>query len=234
MLAIKLKKELKFLANKKQAEVLARFFKTGKGQYGEGDSFWGIKVPIIRGVANQFLDLELEEIQLLLNDKVHECRFAGLTVLLGKYKKAKSEEEKKAIFEFYLKNIKQSINNWDLVDLSCPQIIGNFLMERDKDILHKLSKSENLWEKRVSMISTFYFIKNNSFQDAFDIAENLINDSHDLIHKAVGWMIREVGKRDLEEEKKFLLRHYKTMPRTALRYAIEKMNKEERLFFLNK
>lgn len=229
-----LKKELRKSRNAEQAVNLSRFFKTKKGEYGEGDIFWGIKVPQTRAIAKKYGDFQLEDIQILLSDEVHEVRFAGLMVLLEKYRKTKEEKEKKIIFDFYLKNIKNNINNWDLVDLSCPQIIGNYLFDKDKDILYKLSKSNNLWERRVSIISTFYFIKNNQFEDALNISKDLLGDGHDLIHKAVGWMLREVGKRNLGIERKFLNEYYKSMPRTCLRYAIEKMEEKERKSFLEK
>jgi 3-methyladenine DNA glycosylase AlkD len=225
--------EFKKLANPDQAIILARFFKTGKGQYGEGDTFLGIKVPAIRAFAKGFVDMSLPEVQLLLNSEVHEIRFAGLSILIEMYNKG-DEKKKEKIFNLYLKNIKKNINNWDLVDLSCPHIIGNFLFDRERDVLYKLSKSNNLWEKRVAIISTFYFIKRNDFKDALALAEILLNDEHDLINKAVGWMLREVGKRDIEVERKFLKKYYKTMPRVALRYAIEKMAEKERKYFLNK
>lgn len=225
--------EFRKAADKKSAKLLSGFFKTGKGQYGEGDIFWGIKVPATRNIARNFVEMPFFEIQLLLNHKVHEIRFAGLIILIEKYKKT-DDKGKKVIFDLYLKNIKKNINNWDLVDLSCPQIIGDFLFEKDRSILYKLSKSDNIWERRVAMISTFYFIRKNDFSDALLIAENLLKDKQDLINKAVGWMLREIGKRNLDIERKFLLKNYKIMSRTCLRYAIERMNEKERKFFLKK
>ncbi|MFA5080603.1 MAG: DNA alkylation repair protein [Candidatus Paceibacterota bacterium] len=224
--------KLKKVADKEQAKVLSGFFKTGKGQYGESDIFWGIKVPVIRVIAKEF-QIPMEQIQILLDYPVHEVRFAGLMILIKEYEKG-DEKKRKKIFDLYIKNIKKNINNWDLVDLSCPQIVGNFLFEKEKDILYKLAKSSNLWEKRVAMISTFYFIKKNDFKDALSLAEILLNDKHDLINKAVGWMLREVGKRDEDIERKFLEKYYREMPRTALRYAIEKMNEKERRYYLKK
>ncbi|MDD5639586.1 MAG: DNA alkylation repair protein [Candidatus Pacebacteria bacterium] len=225
--------KLKKAKNKEQAKILSGFFKTGKGQYGEGDIFWGIKVPVIRNIAKEFIRIPMNQIQILLDCPVHEVRFAGLMILIKEYERGDEEKQEK-IFDLYLKNIKKNINNWDLVDLSCPQIVGSFLFEKEKDVLYKLAMSSNLWERRVAMISTFYFIKKNDFKDALSLAEILLNDKHDLINKAVGWMLREVGKRDMEKERFFLLKYYKNMPRTALRYAIEKMNEEERKFFLAK
>ena len=215
----KLIKDLKSHQNKKQAEILQGFFKTKKGQYGEGDIFLGIKVPVQRDICKKY-DLELKDIQKLLDSKTHEYRLCGLFSLISKYEKYKKLRKK--IFNFYLKNTKK-INNWDLVDLSAPNIIGDFLLDqKDKRILYLLAKSKNIWEKRIAMLSTYSFIKNNKFGESFEIAEILLNDKHDLIHKAVGWMLREIGKRDQKALEIFLKKHYKEMPRTMLRYSIEK------------
>ncbi len=186
---------------------MARFFKTGKGQYGEGDIFLGIKVPESREIAKKFKDIFIKEIQELLNSKIHEHRLIALFVLIEKYKK-ESEERKKKIFDFYLKNTK-NINNWDLVDLSAPNIVGNFLLERKKErkILYSLAKSKNIWERRIAILATFAFIRDDQFDDILKISEMLLKDDHDLIHKAVGWMLREVGKRDYVKEKVFLNKH---------------------------
>jgi len=227
-----LKSELNKLANKKQALILQRFFKTGQGQYGEGDIFLGIKVPIQRIVSKKYIGLNLKDLAELLNSKIHEYRLIALMILLGQYKKA-DESIKKKIVEFYLKNTK-NINNWDLVDLSCHYIIGDYLLEKDRKILYKLARSKNLWEKRIAIISTFTFIRNKEFNDTIKISESLLNDNHDLIHKAVGWMLREAGKRDRAVLENFLNQHYKTMPRTMLRYAIEKLNDKKRKFYLAK
>jgi 3-methyladenine DNA glycosylase AlkD len=224
----KLLEELKSLENKEQAKLLQGFFKTGKGQYGEGDIFLGIKVPVQRETAKKYLDLSLENIQELLNSNIHEYRLVGLLILIEKFKKV---ENKKDIFDFYLKNAKR-INNWDLVDLSAPNIVGNFLLDKNRDILLEYAKSDNLWEKRISILSTAAFIRNNEFDEIIKISEMLLNDSHDLIHKAVGWMLREVGKRDLEILETFLKKHYKNMPRTMLRYSIEKFPEEKRKAYL--
>ncbi|MFA6252020.1 MAG: DNA alkylation repair protein [Candidatus Paceibacterota bacterium] len=226
-------RKLEKLADKEQARILSGFFKTGKGQYGEGDIFLGIKVPISRKIAKEFTDLELGEIQRLLNSKIHEVRFAALVILIEKFDKSSSGEQEK-IFKLYLKNIAKNINNWDLVDLSCPQIVGRFLFDKDRAVLYELAKSPNLWERRVAIISTFYFIKNADFKDTLSIAKILLCDKHDLINKAVGWMLREVGKRDIETERLFLGDCYKDMPRVTLRYAIEKMEENERRSFLKK
>ncbi len=225
----KLKKDLKKASNKKQAVLLQRFFKMGKGQYGEGDIFLGIKVPIQRSTAKRY-DLGLEDIQKLLNSKIHEERLIGLFILISKYKKS-DENLKEEIYKFYLKNSKR-INNWDLVDLSSHKIVGNYLLDKDRKILYELAKSSNLWEKRISVISTFAFINDGDFKDSLAIAEILLGDAHDLIHKAVGWMLREIGKRDKKVLEGFLKKYYKAMPRTMLRYAIEKFSEKERKIWM--
>lgn len=225
-----LKKDLKRLENKDQAELLGRFFKTGKGEYGEGDTFLGVRVPDQRRIAKKYQDLGLNDIQKLLDSSFHEHRQVALIILTLKYKKA---EDKKKLVDFYLKNTKR-INNWDLVDLSAYKILGNYLLDKDRKILYKLAKSKNLWEKRIAVLSTFEFIAHDQFDDSLNIAEILLNDSHDLIHKAVGWMLREVGKKNHAVEEKFLKKHYKTMPRTMLRYAIEKFPEKKRKFYMQK
>lgn len=226
----KLREILKMKANPEQAKVYLRFFKTGKGEYGEGDEFYGIKVPVSRQIAKQFKALSSAEIQELLNSKVHEERLIALFILTEQYRKS-DEEKKKSIFDFYLKNTKR-VNNWDLVDLSAERVIGAYLFEKEKKILFKLAKSKNLWEKRIAIMSTFHFIKNNTFDTTFEIADILLEDEHDLIHKAVGWMLREIGKRNLKAEEDYLKKHYKKMPRTMLRYAIEKFPEKKRQAYL--
>jgi len=223
--------ELQSSANPEQAKNLQRFFKTGKGEYGEGDVFLGIKVPVQRKTAKKYIGLPLIKLQELLNSKIHEHRMVGLFILVDKFKKSK--EEKGNIFNFYIKNTK-NINNWDLVDLSAPNIVGEFLFDKKKDILYELAESKNLWEKRIAIISTMNFIKKGEYKDALRISEILLNDKHDLIHKAVGWMLREIGKRDLKTEEEFLKQHYKKMPRTMLRYAIEKFPEKERQQWMKK
>ncbi len=227
-----LRNELKKLANPKQAVLLQGFFKTGKGEYGEGDIFLGIKVPETRKVAKKFNDISFKEIENSLKSKIHEERLAALLILVDRYAKA-DEKEKKEIFEFYLAHARR-VNNWDLVDLSAPKIVGEYLLDKSKDrkVLYLLAESENLWEKRISIISTFTFIRNNDFEDTLKISEVLLKDEHDLIHKAVGWMLREVGKKDIKEEEKFLKKHYRDMPRTMLRYAIEKFPENKRKAYL--
>ena len=222
-----LKQGLEKLANKEKAVILQRFFKTRKGEYGYGDLFLGITVPEQRRIAKRYSHLSLDDLQNLLSSKIHEYRLVALMILIEKYKK----EDKKEIINFYLRNTK-NINNWDLVDLSSHKILGDYLLNKDKNLLYNLAKSNDLWEKRISIISTACFIKNNKFEDTLRISEILLNDKHDLIHKAVGWMLREVGKRNLKIEEDFLKKYYKKMPRTMLRYAIEKFNKNKREFYL--
>jgi len=228
----RVKKELLNNEDKKQAEHLSYFFKTGKGQYGEGDVFLGIKVPVQRAVVKNFKDADLKEIQELLNDPIHECRLTGLLILVNRYKTA---EDKRKIFDFYLKNAKK-VNNWDLVDLTAPNIVGDFLLDKKKErkVLYSLAKSKNIWERRIAILSTFTFLRNADYKDTLKISEMLLCDEHDLIHKAVGWMLREVGKRDKSVETSFLEKYSKTMSRTMLRYAIEKFSPKERKFYMGK
>jgi 3-methyladenine DNA glycosylase AlkD len=225
--------DLEKLKNPVKAKVLAGFFKTGKGEYGEGDVFWGIVVPKQRIVARKyFQQIGFLELKILLKQKVHEVRFMAVVILVLKYQKG-GAKEKEAVAKFYLRNLR-GINNWDLVDLSAPQILGDYFFEKDKAVLYKLAKSKNIWERRIAIISTFGFIKKGNFFDALKISEILLNDRHDLIHKAVGWMLREIGKRDKKVEVKFLDKYARKMPRTALRYAIEKFEKRAREKYLGK
>ncbi|MBS1970163.1 MAG: DNA alkylation repair protein [Bdellovibrionales bacterium] len=220
------KKDFKKLSRPADALILQRFFKTGPGEYGEGDIFAGIKVPPCRELAKKYKDLSFGDLQKLIRSPIHEERTIALMILSLQFKKADEVQQTK-IYKFYFKNVK-GINNWDLVDGSAPYIVGPYLEERDRKILYKLARSKNLWEKRIAMLSTFHFIRQKDFADALKIAEILLHDKHDLMHKAVGWMLREIGNRDLATEKKFLNKHAATMPRTALRYAIEKFPEAER------
>jgi 3-methyladenine DNA glycosylase AlkD len=225
-----LRNDLKNEANEKQAAILQRFFKTGKGEYGEGDIFYGIKVPVQRRIAKKHKDISLTDLQVLLDSSIHEERLVALFILVDQYTKG-NDKTKETIYNFYLKNTK-SINNWDLVDLSAPKIVGAHLLNRDKEILLKFARSSDLWKKRIAVLSTFYFIRNLHFDTALQLAEMLLNDKHDLIHKAIGWMLREIGKRNLKTEEDFLKKHYKRMPRTMLRYAIEKFPEKKRKDYL--
>ena len=230
----KIKSDLKKLANKEKIPLYQSFFKTNPGQYGEGDVFIGVSVPDTRKVAKKYQNVSLKIIKQLLTSKIHEERLCAFEILCFKYEKSSEEKIKREIYNFCLKN-RKGMNNWDLVDLTAPYIIGDFLSNKNKEreILYKLVKSNNLWDKRIAIISTVAFIKNNQFQDTIKISEILLNDSHDLIHKAVGWMLREVGKRDKKILLEFLNKHYKNMPRTMLRYSIEKFPEPERKKYLN-
>jgi 3-methyladenine DNA glycosylase AlkD len=208
------------LADAGQAANLQRFFKTGKGQYGEGDIFLGLKVPVQRTLAKEYRDLPINDVIRLLQSKIHEHRLTALLILILQYQKA-DDKTRKIIFNLYLKHRKW-INNWDLVDLSAPNIVGNYLLDKNRGILYKLAKSKSLWDKRIAILATFEFIKAGDAKDTFRIAEILLNDEHDLIHKATGWMLREVGKRiGRSTEEIFLQKYYRQMPRTMLRCAIE-------------
>ncbi|MGV8131227.1 MAG: DNA alkylation repair protein [Candidatus Pacearchaeota archaeon] len=227
-----LKLEIENIATKERAIVSQRYFKTGPGEYGEGDIFIGLTVPQSRDLAKKYKKIELNEIKELLTSKIHEHRLIALFILIHKFKKS-DEKEKEEIANFYL-NHTRHINNWDLVDQSAHLILGEHISNKDKSILEKLAKSENLWERRISIIATLQFIRKNQFEETKRIAEFLLKDKHDLIHKAVGWMLREVGKKDKKAELEFLNKHYKTMPRTMLRYSIEHFSKEEKEHFMSK
>ncbi len=223
---INLIKELQELADLKQAKNLQRFFKTGPGEYGWGDRFLGIKVPVQRSVAKKYSGLNLNNVQKLLDSKIHEHRLVGLLILVDKFAKA-DEIGKGDIFNFYLKNIK-SVNNWDLVDLTAHKIVGAFLQDKKKDKIYGLAQSGDLWENRIAVVSCFWYIKDSEFKDALRICEMLLGHEHDLIHKAVGWMFREIGKKDGKVLRDFLEKHYDNLPRTTLRYAIERFPEGER------
>lgn len=224
--------DLQQFANSEKAAFFPKFFKTGPGQYGEGDQFLGVTVPNQRLVAKKHKGLPLSEIQKLLYSPIHEHRLTSLLILVGQFKKADTNQQKK-IYNFYLKH-KNRVNNWDLVDSSAHKIVGAYLLDKDRSPLYTLAPSPNLWDRRIAIISCFAFIAENDFADALAIAEILLNDDHDLIHKAVGWVLREIGKKDPKTHEVFLKQHYKTMPRTMLRYAIEKLSPEERKVYLGK
>ena len=220
-------KDLRKYSDKEKAKILQGFFKTGEGQYGEGDVFLGVSVPQIRTIAqNASGRLSFGELQKLLNSRIHEERLGALLILVDRYKGGDALE-KERIFKFYKTNTSR-INNWDLVDLTAPNIVGDYLLERDKDLLYSLADSRNLWERRIAIISTFAFIRVGKFDDTLKIAEILMDDEHDLIHKAVGWMLREVGKRNIKILEKFLRDNYSSLSRTTLRYAIERFPEEQR------
>ena len=224
------KKRIKKESSKQQAESLQWFFKTGSGEYGEGDVFAGIKMPVQRKIAKEFKNLKYDDIKELLCSIIHEERMIGLLILQGKYENGDENEEEK-VFKFYIRH-RKGINNWDLVDISAPKIVGEHLLNRDKKLLYKFAHSKNLWERRIAILSTFSFIRARKFETTFKISDILLDDDHDLIHKAVGWMLRETGKKDLSAEDKFLKPRYKKMPRTMLRYAIEKFPEVKRKKYL--
>lgn len=231
MTAQKIQKRLRQFATREKAKVLQGFFKTGPGEYGEGDLFLGVMVPNIRKVAKEFQDAPLDEIKKLLSSPVHEVRVLALLMFVHAYTNG-DESRKKAIYELYLKNTRY-INNWDLVDLSAPIIVGAWLADRSRKPLYALARSKDLWKRRIAILSTFYFIRRNDFSTTLGIARVLLTDDHDLIQKAVGWMLREVGKRDSGREEQFLKKCYTSMPRTMLRYAIERFPEPKRLQYLN-
>ncbi len=227
-----LKKELQTKANSSHAKNLQRFFKTGPGEYGEGDVFIGIKVPELRKTAQNFKELYLKDLEKLLRSKIHEERMVALFILRIQYEQAAQEGGNTLPYiNLYLNNATR-INNWDLVDTSAPYILGHYLLKENREILYTFAKSPNLWKKRIAIISTFAFIKEGEFDDALKIAELLLFEDHDLMHKAVGWTLREIGNRKLAVEEKFLKKYYKEMPRTALRYAIEKFPEKKRKSYL--
>jgi len=228
-----LRRELLLLANPGKAEVLQRFFKTGPGQYGEGDLFLGVVVPLSRKIAKKYAGLPFEQISRLLESKIHEERLIALLILIEQFNRG-DEEKKGRAFHLYLQHT-AFINSWDLVDLSADKIVGAYLEGRPRDLLRGLAQSGSIWERRIAIIGTFHFIKQGRHEDTLSIAGLLVRDREDLIHKAVGWMLREVGKRCSEEaEEAFLREHAEHMPRTMLRYATERFSPEKRRFYLQK
>lgn len=225
------KKDLRKFASRQRRKTNEWFFKTGKRQYGEGDKFIGVSVPDIRKVAVVFKDLSLSEVKKLLDSKIHEERLLALIILTLQFKSTEVKGQRQ-IYEFYLKNTKQ-INNWDLVDTSAHKIVGAYLLDKPRTVLKKLAKSKNMWERRIAMISTAMFISKGDIKDAIEIATILKDDTEDLMHKAVGWMLREVGKKDVKVLEEFLKRHLKTLPRTTLRYAIERFPEKKRKAYLH-
>ena len=224
--------ELLSVANPEKARFLQRFFKTGPGQYAEGDIFLGLVVPLTRSIAKTCKQTPLPELQKLMESEYHEARLCALLIVTEQFKKA-SEAERKTLYDFYLKNARR-INNWDLVDVTCPHVVGAYLLDKDRSVLYDLAASDNLWEQRIAMVSTVAFIRNREFTDTLALAERLMTHKHDLMHKAVGWMLREVGKKDRETLTDFLERTATRLPRTSLRYAIEHYPEEQRQYFLKK
>jgi 3-methyladenine DNA glycosylase AlkD len=224
------KKSLKRLGNPEHATVSQRFFKTGPGEYGEGDIFIGVRVPVLRKLASEFKDLPVSEVEVLLRSPLHEERLLAILLFVHIFKKS-NEGAQKNIYELYLKST-EFINNWDLVDASAEHIVGAYLRDKNKRPLYRLAKSKNLWERRIAIMATFHFVKRHEFSETLKISNMLLCDRHDLIQKATGWMLREIGKRDLKTEETFLKAHYKKMPRTMLRYAIEKFPEDKRQRYL--
>jgi len=228
---MKASEEIRELADAEIAKNSLRFFKTDKGQYGFGDIFLGVRAPKIRLIAKKYIDISIADMKILIQSKYHEERFLGLIILVNKYSKTKDKKTINQLYKIYISSFKY-INNWDLVDVTCPHVTGKYLIDKDRSILYKWAKSDDLWTKRIAIVSTFSFIRQNDLEDTFKIAEILLQDKHDLIHKAVGWMLREAGKRDLEKEEIFLKKYYRDMPRTMLRYAIEKFPESKRQAYL--
>lgn len=224
------KADLRALANPEKAAFFQGFFKTGPGQYGEGDQFLGIAVPPQRIIAQKYRQLPPDETEKLVQDPFHECRLTGLIIWTNQARRA-GEENRKLIFERYLQN-RPFVNNWDLVDTSCPEIIGKYLLNKDRGVLYELAQTNHLWSQRIAMVSTLAFIRKNQFQDTFQLAELLLSHRHDLMHKAVGWMLREVGKKNSDALEEFLHDHAGRFPRTALRYAIERFEPARRKYYL--
>ncbi len=226
-----IKQEIQQLGSPQKAAFLSYYFKTGKGQYAEGDIFLGLTMPENRAIAKKYSAiLTLPEIESLLHEPIHEYRMIALTLLVDRFKKSKNNARTE-IFELYLNNL-QYVNNWDLVDTSCSKIVGAYLFDKDRDILYELAQRPHLWSQRVAIVSTWYFIQKNQIIDTFNIAEMLLSHPHDLIHKAVGWMLREVGKRDEAVLEDFLQAHIRQIPRTTLRYSIEKFEESKRKHYL--
>lgn len=233
MTAKEIQLQLEKASTPEKRDFLPHFFKTGKGDYGEGDRFIGVIVPDIRKVTKANKTLSSKELTILLNNEYHECRACALFILVEKFKKA-SETDRKQIVDFYLAH-SHRINNWDLVDLSSKDILGEYLLDKeDRKILYKLAKSELLWDQRIAVIATFAFIKKSDFTDIINLSEQFLSHKHDLMHKAVGWMLREAGKRDKTVLINFLNKHHKVMPRTMLRYSLEKLTAKEKAYYMKK
>ncbi|HVF26943.1 MAG TPA: DNA alkylation repair protein [Pyrinomonadaceae bacterium] len=226
----KIREELESSGDPGGASILQKFFKTGPGEYGEGDVFRGIRLPVLRKLAVKYHDLSLPHVEQLLNSAFHEDRMLAVLMLVRRYQKG-DEAARARIYRLYLKN-RKFINNWDLIDVSAAHIVGAFLWDKDRGMIHRLAQSNNLWDRRIAIISTFYFIRRGEFEETLTVSRTLLLDTEDLIHKAVGWMLREVGNRSLQVEENFLRAHYKQMPRTMLRYAIEKFPDARRKQYL--
>lgn len=231
MVLAELQKRLKALGDPRVAESSRRFFKTGPGEYGEGDRFRGIRVPVLRGLSKEYQSITLPEAGRLLASPFHEDRLLALLILVRLFSRG-DEALREAIYRLYLKHTR-FINNWDLVDSSAEHVVGAYLRDRPRAPLRRLAKSGDLWERRIAVMATFHFVKRGEFGETLAVARTLLSDPEDLIHKAVGWMLREVGKRDTAAEEEFLKEHYRRMPRVMLRYAIERFPEGERRRYLN-
>lgn len=228
----KVKMELGKHVDQDKADFLPGFFKAAPAGYGAGDRFLGVRVPLQRKVAKKYYkDVHLDELKELLQDSIHEYRLTALIMLVHQFQKAKTEDEREKIVHCYVENM-DYVNNWDLVDASADKILGAYLYDKDRSILYEFAEADHLWKQRASVIATFYFIRKNDYKDTLELAKLLMDHPHHLIHKAIGWMLREVGKRDFETEYNFLKEHYSKMPRTMLRYSIEKFDEELRQKFL--
>lgn len=233
MQATEIKNALLALGSPERATHSSYFFKTGKGQYGEGDRFIGCTVPETRKVASLYRATPQRELEKLLADPLHECRLCALVILVSQFRKA-DDATRREIVDFYLSHTDR-INNWDLVDLSCYHIVGEWLKEKeDRSLLYRLAESTLLWDQRIAMVSTLAFIRNNDFTDTLHLSEIFLTHTHDLMHKAAGWMLREVGKRDEQVLTGFLDRFYRVMPRTMLRYAIERLTMEQKAYYMHR
>lgn len=222
--------DLKSVSDEQRVTVLLRFFKTRKGQYGYGDKFVGIKTPDLAKIIKKYYrDISFEDLKFFVTNPIHEYRVFGFMCLVHKYEK--EDENKEEIYKYFKKYMKY-LNNWDLVDITVPHVIGDYMFNKKKDWLYNLARSKNLWYRRIAIMSTFEFIRRGEYEDTLKISEILLNDKEDLIHKAVGWMLREIGKKDLTVEEEFLKKHYNNMPRTMLRYAIEKFDEPKRKNYL--
>lgn len=227
-----IKKELMCAADDKKAQILMRFFKTAEGEYGEGDIFIGVVVPVMRSVAKKYFNkCSLGEMEKLLQEDIHEFRITAIFLMTYLFERSKDDDVKESIINSYIRNI-EYVNNWDLVDLSAYKLLGVFLENKDRSLLYEYAQSNELWKERISIIATLHFIRKKDYKDTLKLAKILLTHKHDLIHKAVGWMLREIGKRDLDQELSFLKEYYKVMPRTMLRYAIEKFDEPVRQKFL--
>ena len=230
--AAQLRRKLQTAGDPTKAAFHLRFFKTGPGEYGEGDRFRGITVPVLRKLCREYQSMPTAELVALLNSDFHEDRLLALIILVRQFERG-DDGERRRIYDLYLANTSY-INNWDMVDCSAPNIVGAYLRERSRAPIHRMAKSANLWERRIAALATFHFIRRGDFDDGLRVAKTLLNDEEDLIHKAVGWMLREIGSRNMAVEEKFLRLHYKTMPRTMLRYAIEKFPEPKRRRYLKR